>query len=163
MQSSRIITSINVEGELKGSHYGERASFDPRPELPAFERPSFSLSVNLAYRSKAKTMERFGVIAMGLIGQRYTFPRPQQNGVVISGKHKKDRAAFSITGIRGLLSRKSRRNGNDIPSKGRKRQGRETKGTSRLNESTYVLSPLRKKKLIPLVIPFNSFSDVSQA
>lgn len=37
MQSSRIITSINVEGELKGSHYGERASFDPRPELPAFE------------------------------------------------------------------------------------------------------------------------------
>lgn len=51
MQSSRIITSINIEGELKGNCIFSSlslVSFDPRSKVPAFEQPSgFPLSILL--------------------------------------------------------------------------------------------------------------------
>lgn len=86
LQSSRIITNINVEGELKGNHFGERASFDPRPEVPAFERPSFPLSVNpslSAYRSEIETSAEFFGVAIEP-GRLAFARRAQQSGVVIS-------------------------------------------------------------------------------
>lgn len=93
-----------------------------------------SLSLSLpAYRSKTETSAgRFGAgVAIGSGQRRACSSRTTERGVVISGKHRKDRAAFSITGTRSLLSCRPQKN---VPVTTSPRKGNsgtsETKGTS---------------------------------
>lgn len=89
---------------------------------------------------------------------RDTFPCTQQNGPVISGKHKKDRAAFSITN-KGIIIAQAAgtRADNDIPLKGKRQD--ETKGASPREYICYVF-PSKSHPNVPLVVSFDDFNGV---